>query len=81
VVGRHAAVVCSSGGVDVRASTVGEVTQKDNRNLRAFLLPSATGRRGASQGRPAAAHASAPDNVAAPVAEKKGYRRIQSRKP
>jgi hypothetical protein len=34
VVGRHASVACSSGGVDVRASTIGEATQKDSSNLR-----------------------------------------------
>jgi hypothetical protein len=51
-VGRHAAEACSSGGVDVRASTIDRATQqKSSSNLRAFLLRSAIGRRGASPGK------------------------------
>jgi hypothetical protein len=42
---------------------IGEATQRDNNNLRAFLLRSAAGHRGASPGRPATAHASASDRV------------------
>jgi hypothetical protein len=55
--------------------------QKSSSNLRAFLLRSAIGRRGASPGRSATVHASAPVRVVAPAAEKKGYRWIRSGKP
>jgi hypothetical protein len=53
-------------------SIIGEATQKDSSNLRAFLLRLATGRRGALPERPTAAHASVSVRVATPAAEKKG---------
>jgi hypothetical protein len=85
VAGRHTVVAYSSGGVDVRASRIGEATQKDNSNLRVFLLRSATGRRGASPWKPATAHASASIRVAirpkGPVGKEARRGRIQSGKP
>jgi hypothetical protein len=76
VVETHAAVTSFFGGVDVLASTIGRATQKDINSLRAFFL-SASSRRGAPLGRPAAAHASELVRVAALAAEEKGYRRIR----
>jgi hypothetical protein len=70
VVGRHATVACSSGRIDVRASTIGEATQKKQQQPR-----------GAPPWRPAEAHALASVRVAASTIEKKGYRRIWSGKP
>jgi hypothetical protein len=71
------------GGVDVRASTVGEAAQqkKSSGRPRTFLLLLLFGRRGASLGWPVAAHASAPVRVATLAAEEKGRRRIRPGKP
>jgi hypothetical protein len=56
VAGRHATVACSSGGVDVRASTIGRATQqKSTSRPRTFLLLLSSSRRGASLGRPTTA--------------------------
>jgi hypothetical protein len=65
VVGRHAAVAYSSGGVYIRASTVDRATQQKSTSRPTFLLLRSVGRRGAPLGRPAAA----PVMVAAPAAE------------
>jgi hypothetical protein len=71
VVGRHAAVPCSSRGVDVRASTIGGATQQKKSGSRSgtFLLLLTSGRRGPPPGRPAAACASTSVRVAAPTVE------------
>jgi hypothetical protein len=81
VVGRHAAVACSSGGVDVRASMVDGTTQQKSTSRPTFLLIQSSGRREAPLGRPTAAHASALVRVAAPLAEYKGQRQIRSGRP
>jgi hypothetical protein len=60
VVGRHAAGVCSSGGVDVRASTIGRATQQKSTSRSTFLLLRSSRRQGAPPGRPTAAHAPTP---------------------
>jgi hypothetical protein len=69
VVGRHATVACFSGGVDVRASTVGRATQQKSTNRPTFLLLRSFEHPGAPPERSVAAHASAPVMVAASAAE------------
>jgi hypothetical protein len=54
---------------------------KGQQQPQGLLASFATGRRGASLGRPATAHTSALVTVAAPAKEKKGYRWIWSGKP